>query len=60
LVLIGAGVGSANIINQLTSLNAICIDAGHALDCFSKPELRKERICLLPDEEILSNTFKNR
>lgn len=49
LVLIGAGIGSANIINQLSHLNALCIDAGHALDCLSRPQLRKERIFLLPD-----------
>lgn len=49
LALIGAGIGSANIINQLTSLKALCIDAGHALDCFSIPELRYERPGLLPD-----------
>lgn len=54
LVLIGAGVGSANIINQIRHLNALCIDAGHALDCISKPSLRAERICLLPDEEVVS------
>lgn len=52
LVLIAAGIGSVNIINQLTHLNALCIDAGHALDCLSRPQLRKERIFLLPDAEI--------
>lgn len=52
LVLIGAGIGSANIINQLTHLNALCIDAGHALDCISRPELRQERMGLLPDDVI--------
>jgi hypothetical protein len=52
LVLIGAGIGSINIINQLAHLNALCIDAGHALDCLSRPQLRKERIFLLPDAEI--------
>lgn len=52
LVLLGAGVGSANIMYQLSHLNAVCIDSGHALDCFSQPDLRKEKICLLPDEMI--------
>lgn len=52
LVLIGAGIGSANIINQLTHLNALCIDSGHALDCISRPQLRIERVCLLPDEDF--------
>ena len=52
LVLIGAGVGSANIINQLKCLNALCVDAGHALDCISRPQLRKERKFSLPDEEM--------
>lgn len=55
LVLIGAGIGSANIINQLNHLNALCIDAGHSLDCISRPQLRVERICLLPDSEIKNN-----
>jgi hypothetical protein len=52
IVLVGAGIGSANIINQLKGLNALCIDAGLALDCYAVPSLRKERICLLPDEII--------
>ena len=52
LVLIGAGIGSANILNQIKHLKAICIDAGHALDCFSSPQLRQERVCLYPDEMI--------
>lgn len=52
LVLIAAGIGSVNIINQLTHLKALCIDAGHALDCLSRPQLRKERIFLLPDNQI--------
>ena len=52
LVLIGAGIGSANILNQIKHLKAICIDAGHALDCFSSPHLRQERVCLYPDEMI--------
>ncbi len=52
LVLIGAGIGSVNIINQLKHLNALCIDAGHALDCISRPQLRNERIFLMPDEAM--------
>ncbi|MET0463965.1 MAG: hypothetical protein ABW007_12465 [Chitinophagaceae bacterium] len=51
LVLIGAGIGSVNIMNQLGHLNALCVDAGHVLDCFSRPNLRLERMCLLPDVE---------
>ena len=54
LVLIGAGIGSANIINQLKHLDALCIDAGHALDCISRPQLRIERMFLLPDVEMNS------
>lgn len=52
LVLIGAGIGSVNIMNQLSHLNALCVDAGHVLDCFSRPKLRLERMCLLPDVDI--------
>jgi hypothetical protein len=52
LVIIGAGIGSVNIINQLGHLKALCIDAGHALDCLSRPKLRKERKFLIPDAEF--------
>jgi len=46
LVLIGAGVGSANIITQLEPLETACIDAGIVLDLFANPDLRFSRIFL--------------
>ena len=38
LVLIGAGVGALNIIEQVAKLDALTIDAGFALDCYWKPQ----------------------
>lgn len=43
LVLIGAGIGAANILCQLEPLNTLCIDAGFALNCFADPSLRGKR-----------------
>jgi hypothetical protein len=43
IVLIGAGVGSANILVQLKPLNCLCIDAGYVVDAFSDIELAKKR-----------------
>jgi len=51
VVLIGAGVGSVNILKQLNSLKTLCIDAGIILEVFANPELSNTRI-------FLSNTYK--
>jgi hypothetical protein len=37
LVLIGAGVGALNILEQVRSLGAVSIDAGFVLDCLWRP-----------------------
>jgi hypothetical protein len=50
LVLVGAGIGSANILVQLSPLEAVCIDAGIAIECLADPQRKRERIFLLNDE----------
>lgn len=43
IVLIGAGIGAANILCQLEPLHTLCVDAGFALNCFMDPFLRGQR-----------------
>jgi hypothetical protein len=38
LVLIGAGVGAINVLEQVEPLGALSIDAGAVLDCYWQPE----------------------
>lgn len=52
LVLIGAGVGAANILLQVEPLNAISIDAGFVLDCYSDPVFIGRRVYSKPDGDI--------
>jgi hypothetical protein len=47
IVLIGAGIGSANILTQLKPLKTVCIDAGIVLERYANPALSKSRIFLL-------------
>jgi len=47
IVLIGAGIGSANILAQLKPLNTVCIDAGIVLERYANPALSRNRIFLL-------------
>ena len=49
IVLIGAGVGAANILVQLRELNTLCIDAGYCLDLLATPELSGKRYFTQPD-----------
>lgn len=51
LVLIAAGIGSANILLQCKALNRPCIDAGFTLECIADRTRREERIFCLPDTE---------
>jgi hypothetical protein len=44
LVLIAAGVGSANILYQLQCLNAICLDIGIIIDAILNENLNRTRI----------------
>jgi hypothetical protein len=49
---VGAGVGAANILQQLRPLNTLCVDAGYALDCYRDPQRKGSRIFTKPDEEL--------
>jgi hypothetical protein len=52
LVLVGAGVGSANILVQLEPLGVPCLDVGFALSTLGNPELRWNRPFCVPDDEF--------
>jgi hypothetical protein len=54
LVLVGAGLGSCNILLQLAVLNTVCIDAGINIECLANPSLKTTRIFLKPYLEELS------
>jgi len=51
IVLIGAGVGAANIIHQLRPLQTLCIDAGYCLDLIAEPWRAGTRDYTKPDDE---------
>jgi len=51
LVLVGAGVGAANILNQVKPLGALSIDAGYVLECYQNPEFKGTRVFTLSDED---------
>jgi hypothetical protein len=52
LVLIAAGIGSANILVQCEPLQVPCIDSGFCLECLANPAVRQERIYGVPDQEF--------
>lgn len=52
VVLVGAGIGSINILNQLESVQTACIDAGFGLSTLADPELRWHRPFCVPDDEF--------
>jgi hypothetical protein len=52
LILVAAGVGSANIILQLKMFKCVIIDSGFALDALAFPEKRWHRPFCIPDEEF--------
>jgi len=47
LVLIGAGIGSVNILHQCEKLNTVCIDAGIVLERYGNRNLSKSRLFIL-------------
>lgn len=51
LALIGAGIGSVNILAQLKPLNTVCIDAGVCIEIFADAKNR-QRIFTIPDEMV--------
>lgn len=52
LVLIGAGVGAASVLEQVRPLNAVAIDAGFAIDVLANPELAWNRPLCVPDARL--------
>lgn len=52
LVLVGAGVGAANVLRQLEPLGAPALDVGFCLDVLAQPELRWRRPYCVPDAEF--------
>jgi hypothetical protein len=52
LVLIGAGVGAANILEMVKPLGALSIDAGYVLECYQNPLYKGTRVFTQPDCEI--------
>ncbi|MFL5582914.1 MAG: hypothetical protein ACJ8AO_21315 [Gemmatimonadaceae bacterium] len=52
VVLIGAGVGAANVLTQVRQFGTLAIDAGHCLDLLAAPEVAGQRDYTLPDEEL--------
>ncbi len=56
LVLIGAGVGAANILCQAKPLGTLSIDAGYVLECYANPSYKGTRVFTLPDEELTGSS----
>lgn len=52
VALVGAGVGSANVLVQLEPLETLCIDVGFALSTLADPSLRWIRPFCIPDNEF--------
>lgn len=52
VVLIGAGVGAASVIEQIKALGAVAIDSGFAIDVIAYPERRWNRPFCVPDSEF--------
>jgi hypothetical protein len=59
LVLVGAGVGAANILAQVRPLHTLSIDAGFVLECYQNPAYRGSRVFTLSDDEIEANKTAN-
>jgi hypothetical protein len=52
VVLVGAGVGSVNVLMQLEPLQTVCLDVGFALSTLVNPDLRWNRPFCVPDDEF--------
>jgi hypothetical protein len=52
VVLVGAGVGAANVLRQLEPVGVPALDVGFALDIMAQPELRWRRPFCVPDAEF--------
>jgi hypothetical protein len=44
VILIGAGVGAANVLWRARHHRSLCIDSGYVLDCLENPALRGTRV----------------
>ena len=51
IILVGAGIGAANILYQLHPLKTVCIDAGICIEAIADTR-KKNRAFLKPDREI--------
>ncbi|MBN1679717.1 MAG: hypothetical protein JW966_05460 [Anaerolineae bacterium] len=51
IVLVGAGVGSVNVLVQLEPLKTACLDVGFALSTLVNPDLRWNRPYCIPDDD---------
>lgn len=51
LVLVGAGIGKANVLPQLEVLGVPCLDAGFVFEVWADPSTAAERPYCLPDDE---------
>lgn len=58
LILIGAGVGSANIIRQLYEVDVPCIDVGAILGNFIEPARKWDRPYMISDKDFDLNSIK--
>lgn len=52
IVLVGAGVGAVNILEQLAPLKTACLDVGFVLSTLGNPDLRWKRPFCVPDDEF--------
>jgi hypothetical protein len=54
IVLVGAGVGAANILCQCQDLKTVSIDAGFFLDTLLNRDLRGQRLFTRTDQEVMN------
>lgn len=54
LALVGAGIGSVNVLAQLESLKTTCIDCGIVIECMLDFSRRTERPFLLGDDRLVT------
>lgn len=51
VILVGAGIGKANIFSQLATFEGPCVDAGFMFEVWNDPGLARARIFCLPDDQ---------
>lgn len=60
LALVGAGIGKANIMLQMETLNVPCIDAGYVFQVWTDPKNKWKRVVCAPDDDWEEATNDNR